>query len=59
MTLKKTFSVSFLVRLTGLEPAFLSKMEPKSIVYANFTTDAYSILGCALRFERRFYFTLR
>jgi hypothetical protein len=28
MTLKKTFSVSFLVRLTGIEHAFLSKMEP-------------------------------
>ncbi len=32
---------------------------PKSIVYANFTTDAYSILGCALRFERRFCFSPR
>ena len=30
-----------LVRLTGLEPALLSKIEPKSIVYANFTTGAY------------------
>ena len=31
------------VRLTGLEPALLTEMEPKSIVYANFTTGAYSI----------------
>ena len=30
----------FLVRLTGLEPAILSEIDPKSIVYANFTTGA-------------------
>lgn len=29
------------MRLTGLEPALLSEMEPKSIVYANFTTGAF------------------
>ena len=33
-----------LVRLTGLEPAFLAEMEPKSIVSANFTTGAYTSL---------------
>lgn len=31
-----------LVRLTGLEPAFLAEMEPKSIVSASFTTGAYN-----------------
>lgn len=30
-----------LVHLTGLEPALLSKIEPKSIAYANFATGAY------------------
>ena len=33
-----------MVRLTGLEPALLSELEPKSNVYANFTTGAYSVL---------------
>lgn len=32
------------MHLTGLEPALLSEMEPKSIVYANFTTGAYVLL---------------
>ena len=32
-----------LVRLTGLEPAFLAEMEPKSIVSASFTTGACNI----------------
>lgn len=32
----------FLVRMTGLEPARPGAMEPKSIVYANFTTSAYN-----------------
>ncbi len=29
------------MHLTGLEPALLAEMEPKSIVYANFTTGAF------------------
>lgn len=33
-----------LVRLTGLEPALLTELEPKSNVYANFTTGAYLVL---------------
>ena len=33
-----------MVRMTGLEPAHLSVLEPKSNVSANFTTPAYSIL---------------
>ena len=33
-----------MVRLTGLEPALLSELEPKSNVYANFTTGAYLVL---------------
>ena len=33
-----------LVRLTGLEPALLSELEPRSNVYANFTTGAYLVL---------------
>ncbi len=32
-----------MVRVTGLEPAHLSVLEPKSNVSANFTTPAYSI----------------
>ena len=32
------------MHLTGLEPALLSEMEPKSIVYANFTTGA-NVMG--------------
>ncbi len=28
------------LRLTGVEPALLAKIDPKSIVYANFTTGA-------------------
>ena len=36
-----------LVRLTGLEPALLAELEPKSNVYANFTTGAY--LFCFLQ----------
>ena len=31
-----------MVRMTGLEPARPGAMEPKSIVYANFTTSAYN-----------------
>ena len=30
--------------MTGLEPAHLSVLEPKSNVSANFTTSAYSII---------------
>ena len=30
-----------MVRTTGLEPAGISPIEPKSIVFANFTTSAY------------------
>ncbi len=33
-----------MVRLTGLEPALLSELEPKSNVSADFTTGAYSVL---------------
>ncbi len=35
-----------MMRLTGLEPALLSELEPKSNVYANFTTGAYAIVVC-------------
>ena len=35
------FVFTFLVRLTGLEPARLPAPEPKSGVSANFTTGAY------------------
>ena len=31
------------MRVTGLEPAFLTEIEPKSIVSANFTIPAYVI----------------
>lgn len=43
MNYKKRFELLqsvFLVRLTGVEPALLAKIDPKSIVYANFTTGA-------------------
>ena len=33
-----------MVRVTGLEPAHLTALEPKSNVSANFTTPAYKIL---------------
>ena len=33
----------YLVRLRGLEPLPVTGMEPKSIVYTNFTTGAYLI----------------
>lgn len=41
---------SYLVRLTGVEPALLSKIDPKSIVYANFTTGA-------CEFSKKYYIT--
>ena len=34
-----------MVRLRGLEPLPVSGMEPKSIVYTNFTTGAYEWQG--------------
>ena len=37
------FCLLSLVRMTGLEPAFLSEPEPKSGVSANFTTSASGI----------------
>ena len=33
-----------MVRVTGLEPAFLSEVAPKTTVSADFTTPAYLIL---------------
>ena len=36
-------SADFSVRVTGLEPAHHSALEPKSNVSANFTTPAYKI----------------
>ena len=34
------------MRMTGLEPARYKAMEPKSIVYANFTTSASDMSEC-------------
>ena len=39
-TEQAVFAYSVLVRLRGLEPLPVSGMEPKSIVYTNFTTSA-------------------
>lgn len=38
-------SYLILVHLTGIEPALLSEIEPKSIAYANFATGAYIFLS--------------
>lgn len=38
------YVLKLVVRMTGVEPARLSAIDPKSIVYANFTTSAYFLL---------------
>ena len=47
---------SYLVRMTGLEPACLTTYEPKSYVSANSTTSAYFIRLCGhVRTAKVFY----
>ncbi len=45
-----------MVRMTGLEPAHLSVLEPKSNVSANFTTSAYSIFTVDLDCRQEQYY---
>ncbi len=41
---KKVKGIALVVHLTGVEPARLTAIEPKSIAYANFATGAYHSL---------------